>query len=125
MEDEKKLLLRSYDDVLTDAENKRLREALVSSASLQREKEELDRLRHRLSDYRPDFSASFYEKVMARFPEERVSVFLSVFRAVALSGVAAIVLVLLAVYFMDGSLNIDTLLGINGYAPDLGMLSMF
>ncbi len=125
MENIKDLLLRSYDDTLTEAEKRQLQEALSSSGELQREKETLDRLRRTFSAYRPDFSPSFYDRVMARISGEGTTVFLSVFRAIALSGVAAIVLVLLAVYFMDGSLNIDSLLGINGYAPDLGMLSMF
>ena len=125
MENEKTLLLRSYDDRLTAEEKHRLDDALKASAELRREKEELDRLRQEIGDWEAGFAPGFADRVMLRLAEEVPFVFQSVFRAVALSGVAAIMLVLLTVYFMDGSLNIDSLLGINGYAPDLGMLSMF
>ena len=125
MENEKNLLLKSYDGRLTAEEKRRLDEALKTSAELRREKKELDRLRQEMGAWEPGFAPGFADRVMRRLTEETPLVFQSVFRAVALSGVAAIILVLLTVYFMDGSLNIDTLLGIKGYAPDLGMLSMF
>ncbi len=124
MENTKEILLRSYDDTLTNEQQQQLARALDTSPELQQEKEELDRLRHEMASWQPDFHPGFTELVMQRIAGETFA-FRSVFRAVALSGVAAIVLVLLSVYFMDGSLNIDSLLGINGYAPDLGMLSMF
>ncbi|UBM62771.1 hypothetical protein LA303_02030 [Candidatus Sulfidibacterium hydrothermale] len=125
MEEKEKLLIRSYDEELTAEEHQKLAAALSSSEQLRKEKETLDKIRHDFSTWSPDFQPGFTEKVMMRMAGENPFVFRSVFRAVALSGVAAIILVLLSVYFMDGSLNLDSLLGIHGYAPDLGMLSMF
>ncbi len=125
MENEKNLLLRSYDDRLTAEEKHRLDDALKVSVELQQEKAALDRLRQEIGNWEPGFAPGFANRVMRHLTGEESLVFQSVFRAVALSGMAAILLVLLTVYFMDGSLNLDSLLGINGYAPDLGMLSMF
>jgi hypothetical protein len=125
MEEKEKLLIRSYDENLTVEEHQRLAAALSLSGQLRKEKETLDKIRHDFSVWSPDFQPGFTEKIMMRIAGENLFVFRSVFRMIALSGMAAIILVLLSVYFMDGSLNLDSLLGINGYAPDLGMLSMF
>ena len=125
MEDVKKLLLRSYDATLSEEENRELKAALLHSEALRVEKEELDNMRTKLSDFEMDFTQDFTERLMQRIAGEKGFTFLSVFRAVAFSGVAAIILVLITVYFVDGSLNIDSLLGINGYAPDLGLLTIF
>jgi len=125
MEEKKNLLIRSYDGHLTSEESEILTKALSESASLRKEKETFDRIRNDLSAWSPDFQPGFTEKVMMRIAGENPFVFRSVFRMVVLSGVAAILLILLSVYFSDGSLNMDSLLGIHGYAPDLGLLSMF
>jgi hypothetical protein len=125
MEKAKEILLKSYDEVLSENEKRELSQALETSETLRREKEILDRVNQDLSEWEAGFAPGFAERVLLRIAGETPFVFQSVFRAVALSGVAAIVLILLSVYFMDGSLNLDSLLGINGYAPDLGMLSIF
>ncbi len=125
MEDIKQLLLRSYDSPLNEKEKRQLKDGLVQSEALRKEKENMDNVRTKIAAFEADFSAGFTERLMQRIAGERGLAFLSVFRAVALSGVAAIILVLLTVYFMDGTLNLDSLLGINGYAPYLGLLSIF
>jgi len=125
MDELKQLLLRSYDEPLNEEENQRLKSALKNLDALRREKEEVDNIRTKLAGFHADFSPGFTEKLMLRIANETTFAFQSVFRTIALSGVAAIILVLLSVYFVDGSLNLDSLLGINGYAPDLGLLSMF
>lgn len=125
MEDVKQLLLRSYDMPLNEKEKRQLKNGLAQSEALRKEKENLDNVRTKIAAFEADFSAGFTERLILRIAGESGFAFLAVFRAVALSGVAAIILVLLTVYFMDGSLNLDCLLGINGYAPDLGLLSIF
>jgi hypothetical protein len=125
MEDMKQLLLRSYDAPLNELESQRLKTALEASDTLRLEKEKLDNMRTKIAEFNTDFSAGFTEQLMQRINGESGFAFLAVFRAVALSGVAAIILVLITVYFMDGSLNLDSLLGINSYAPDLGLLTIF
>ena len=125
MENVKELLLRSYDEPLNEEESQRLKQELAQSDVLQKDKDDLDNMRTEIAAFEADFSAGFTERLMQRITGENGFAFLAVFRAVALSGVAAIILVLLTVYFMDGNLNLDNLLGINGYAPVLGLLSIF
>ncbi len=125
MEDLKLLLLRSYDVPLSESESQKLKAALESSEALRGEKEYLDSVRTKIADFDTDFSPGFTGKLMQKITGEQGYDFLTIFRTVALSGVAAIILVLFTIYFVDGSLNLDSLLGINSYAPDLGVLSLF
>jgi len=125
MEDIKQLLLRSLDMPLNEEEKRKLQDGLMQSKALRKEKEDLDNMRTKIAAFDTDFSAGFTERLMQRVASERGFTFLAIFRAVALSGVAAIILVLLTIYFVDGSLNLNSLLGINGYTPDLGLLSIF
>ncbi len=125
MEDVKQLLLRSYDMPLNEKEKQQLQDGLAQSEVLRKEKENLDNVRTKIAAFEADFSTGFTERLMQYIAGESGFAFLAVFRAFALSGAAAIILVLLMVYFMDGSLHLDSLLGINDYAPYLGMLSIF
>jgi len=125
MESGRQLLLRSYDMPLNREAEQRLQEELSQSEALKEEKVKLDKLRTKVADFDADFSSGFTERLMHRIAGESGLAFLTVFRTVALSGVAAIILVLLTVYFVDGSLNLDSLLGLNGYTPDLGLLTIF
>ncbi len=121
----KQLLLRSYDMPLNEKEKRQLQDELTQSEALRKEKERLDNMRTKIAAFDADFSIGFTERLVKYIAGESGFAFLAVFRTIALSGVAAIILVLITVYFMDGSLNLDSLLGINGYAPDLGLLSIF
>jgi hypothetical protein len=44
---------------------------------------------------------------------------------VALSGVAAIFILLFSIYYTDGSLSLDALYGLYEYAPDEAAVSFF
>ncbi len=125
MENGKQLLLRSYDMPLNENEKQHLQDELTQSEALKEEKERLDNMRTKIASFETDFSDGFTEKLMQRIADKGEFAFLSVFRTIALSGAAVIVLVLLTVYFVDGSLTLDSLLGLNGYAPGLGLLSIF
>ncbi len=125
MKQENELLLRSFDAPLNKEERRSLEEALAQSEALRREKTEVDNLRTQIANFNPDFSSGFTERIMQRIANETGFAFQTVFRTIAFSGMAAIILVLLSVYYVDGSLNLNSLLGINGYAPDLGLLSFF
>lgn len=125
MKDVKQLLIHSYDAPLNEEEKRQLQDGLAHSEELIKEKENMDNLRTKIAAFEADFSTGFTEKLMQRVAGERSFAFLAVFRTIALSGVAAIILVLLTVYLVDGSLNLDSLLGINSYAPALGLLSIF
>jgi hypothetical protein len=125
----KKLLVRSLEEPLGNKDQQLLDAGLESSAELQKEKLEILKLRKNLSTIEAGFSKNFEQKVMnaIRMEKSLTSNFeiLPIFRAVAFSGIAAILIVLIGVYFADGSLNFDSIMGISRYAPDLGLLAFF
>lgn len=80
----------------------------------------------KLSRFQPDFSPEFEQRLMQKLATvelETLPDMIPVFRIFALSGVAAIGLLMIGLYFSNGSLNLDSLLGISGYTPDMGLLS--
>ena len=125
----KRLLYRSFDKSISRHEQANLDNGLRKYPSLLKEKDAVAALRTTLSEKKAAFSSSFEDSLMDRIRLSRMqnNIFTikPVFRTVALSGVAAIIIVLISVYFIDGSLSLDTLMGINGYSPDMGMLTFF
>ncbi|MBN2615429.1 MAG: hypothetical protein JXR71_07015 [Bacteroidales bacterium] len=125
----KKLLYRSFDTTLNKKEQLELQKGMEQYPELTDEKNSVASLRHRLFKQDSSFSAGFEDQLMDKIRENKAAsnifTIKPTFRAVALSGVAAIVVVLISVYFIDGSLTIDSLMGINSYNPDLGMLTFF
>lgn len=125
----RKLLYRSFEIPLKDKDRQSLDAGLETSKELQKEKKDIQNLRENLSSVRTAFSHGFEQKIINAIQQEKnpVAAFeiLPIFRAVAFSGIAAILIVLIGVYVADGSLNIDSILGISRYAPDLGLLAFF
>ncbi len=113
------LLLKSYDGDLTIEEQQVLNDALQKDASLRQQKTELDDLRNHLAQFNPAFSANFAENVMEHIAPSFVQKdFIQLFKALAFGGVAAILVILLTIYFTDGSLGVDALYGLSGFSPD-------
>lgn len=125
----RKLLYRSFEVPLGDKDRQSLDAGLEASEELQKDRQDIQRLRGNLSSVKTAFSHGFEQKIMNVILQEKnpVATFeiLPIFRAVAFSGIAAILIVLIGVYVADGSLNIDSILGISRYAPDLGLLTFF
>ena len=125
----RKLLYRSFEESLGNKEQQSLEAGLNTFDELKKENEDIFALRENLSAMKTGFSSGFEQKVMESIRKEKnpVSTFeiLPIFRAVAFSGIAAILIVLIGVYFADGSLNFDSIMGIGRYAPDLGLLAFF
>lgn len=123
------LLVRSFEEPLGNKDLQLLNTGLKASEELQNEKQELLKLREDLKAAEADFSNDFEQKVMNALREEKntaeIFEILPVFRTVAFSGIAAILIVLISVYFADGSLTFDSIMGIGRYAPDLGVLAFF
>ncbi len=123
--DEIKLLMyRSFDGPLTGAEQKRLDEALSRSAELRKEREEALLLRKQLEEWAPDGGETVPERVMALFEQDQSieAEYFSLFKKVLLSGIAAVVLLLLSIWISEGSLSYDSLTGIAGYQPETEMI---
>ena len=128
MEDLKKLLLRSFDDELNNVEKQRLEKGLSESSELSAEKAAIESMRKAFGDYSPEFESGFSDRVMQQVEYQKSgfspSVY-SVFKRVALSGVAAIFVLLFSIYYTDGSLSLDALYGLYEYAPDEAAISFF
>ncbi|MFK5854561.1 MAG: hypothetical protein QM503_00430 [Bacteroidota bacterium] len=77
-----------------------------------------------LSNYDSTFSDGFTNRVMDRIEMDKNKEsnnefeFYSVFRWVALSGIAAIVVLLFSVYITQGSFSADAIYGLVYYTPD-------
>jgi len=92
----------------------------------QNKMQEWQALKQKFSTFHPEFSPGFEQKVMQKLAVDRGTLVLDiipVFRVFALSGIAAIGLLMIGLYFSNGSLDLDSLLGISGYTPDMGLLS--
>ena len=125
------LLYKSLDDTLTEPEQKELQAGLKSSELLRNEREDLLAMRKQLSTFEPSFSSGFSYRIMKEinmelFLKKRGKTgFYKTFKQVVLSGVAAIILILLTIYFTDGNLTYDTLAGVSNYSPETELLSFF
>lgn len=125
----RKLLVQSFEEPLGNQDQQLLNAGLEASKELQKDKQEILKLRGNLKAVEADFSQGFEQKVMNALREKKVQAgtfeILPIFRTVAFSGIAAILIVLFGVYFADGSLTFDSIMGIGRYAPDLGLLAFF
>lgn len=128
MEDLKKLLLRSYDDNLSPTEKEALEKELLESQDLKNEQIAIESMRKTLGNFTPEFEAGFSDRVMQQVEniDFKTSIpIYSVFKRVALSGAAAIIALLISIYYTDGSLSLDALYGLYEYAPDEAAVSFF
>ncbi len=125
MEKNRELLIRSFDEPLLPEEEKQLKEALKQSEALRKEKNELEAVRTVMSDYSPSFGDGFSKTVLDRIEAMADdSNLYQLFKRFALGGVAAILVLLISVYFTDGNLSTDSLLGLSGLSADNILLAL-
>ncbi len=124
MQDIKTLLYESFDRRLSADEQKLLDDALKNSEELRNEKAEVEKLRNMLGSFTPEFTADFTDRVINKI-ESETSGFINIFRYLVMTGIAAIILLLVTIYFTDGSISYETLSGLSDYSPETELLSMF
>ncbi len=121
------LLMRSLDGDLDGKDRKMLEKALSESAELRNEKDKLIRLRELIGSGDYQFKHGFTDRVMDRLAKPKNGRLIEfnfardlnkVFMRVAISGVAAIILLLLSIYLTTGSVSIDSLSGAESYSED-------
>jgi hypothetical protein len=117
------LLIRSLDEPISEEEQTKLNKALNKDEELQRRKNDLEEMRKRLGSYAPVFKAGFASRVMQRLEKERIVLDLNqniyfLFKRVALTGAAAIILLLLGIYITMGTLNLDVILGVESLSEE-------
>lgn len=121
------LLIRSMNDQLTVEEDKQLQQALKGSSELREEKIKLNKVGKLISSRNHSFSDGFRNRVMQAIGDEKkgkvISIdftrsFTSMFNRIAVAGVAAIVLLVISLYISHGSLNINTITGVEPVSQD-------
>lgn len=121
------LLIRSINEKLTAEEDKKLQDALKKSAELRDEKAKLIKVKELISSRSHKFSDGFHSRVMQAVSEEKKGRVLSVnfgrnltsmFNRVAVAGVAVIILLVISLYLSQGSLDVNTITGVEPVSQD-------
>ncbi len=119
------LLMRSLDGDLDDKDQTILEKALSESEALRKEKDKLIRLRELVGSGDYQFKHGFTDRVMNRLAKPKNGRLIEfnfardlnrVFMRVAITGIAAIILLLLSIYLTTGSVSIDSLSGAESYS---------
>ncbi len=121
------LLFRSMDDEnLTPEEQNRLNRALASDRALAHEKQEMERMRKTFSEYAPSFKPGFSERITNKIYHiaNNDDNLWFLFKRFALTGVAAIVFLLITVYLSEGSFSLNSLLGLSDLTTDNLLLAL-
>lgn len=119
------LLLYALDNELTSAEQAHLDEALAASEQLQQEREELLRMRTQLANMRPlvERDEQFADRVMEKVYHNKTrsgfwSDLISLSPKVAAACVLFVVSSLLAIYFWEGNLSSEAIIGVQHLTPE-------
>ncbi len=121
------LLLRSLDEELSPTELETLQIALQESEVFRREQQHLLNARALMAGQEFDFNPGFEERVMAsvnRLETEKGKTYsfdsslLLAFKRVAVSGIAAILILLAMTYYQHQSLSINAITGLNKLDPE-------
>jgi len=87
-----------------------------------------DKLSSFLSDYNPTFTDGFANRVMDKIKNNNITnentEFYNIFKWVAISGVAAIILLLFSIYITEGAFTADALYGLANYTPDEPLITL-
>lgn len=114
------LLIRSFDEELSDVERKTLESALQNSAELRQYKKELMTMRNLLSAEKNSFSVHFTNNVMAEVSrDDFYSNFSGLFNWFALPGAAAVAVLLGMNYYFSGNLSFDGILGLQSLSDEI------
>jgi anti-sigma factor RsiW len=115
------LLIKSLDGELEPEERAQLDRALAASEALRGERNRLLAIRAAFGKLQPETDASFADRVMTRIQlreESMTAIIARLYPRVAAASIAVILIVLLVVYFTEGSLTPDTFIGIENLTVD-------
>jgi len=123
----RELLYASFDRDLSP-EEKKLLEEYLKDPDLKAEEEQLREMRGLLRETSWHFDEGFTSRVMQRLREEKEQTkvvementgqFFSLFRKIAVASIAVIAVLLISIYMTSGSLNKETVLGVDNYSED-------
>jgi len=121
------LLMKSFDEELSPDERKHLEEVLSESDELRSEKKKLLKLREVFSSQEYRFKPFFESRVMNRIHKLRNGKIIEfdfaknlffVFKRVAISGITAILILLISIYISEGSFSLDAFTGVESFSDD-------
>ncbi len=117
-----KLLLRSFDEELSQNELQLLESALERNPDLRAYRQSIIQLRQKLSGYEATFSIGFEGRLMNRLKLGSLvlaPIYLTkVFKRTGMLAAAAILVLLILVYWHEQSLDVDSMLGLSGLQPE-------
>lgn len=117
MDEIRELMFKSLSEDLTQAEKEKLEDAINNSEDLKNEVADYEKIENSLSESDFTFKEGFSDRVMKKLNNSQIDLWGS-FKNVALSSVAAIAILLISIYFIDGSINIDSIFGLQGYSVE-------
>ena len=119
------LLIRSLDEELTSGEQQQLDLGLLESEELRGYKTELLQMRELLGNGKSSFTKGFDTRVMDSIRKQDFeSGLYNVQKWIALPAAAAIAVLLALNYYSDGSLTMDSLLGIKSVSNNIVTLTV-
>jgi len=119
------LLMRSFDDTLSSKEKEELELALKNSSALRNEKEAQlkvnDLLKANAVEGKPFFAGRLMNKITElQNPEaDWTQLLVQMFPKFAVPSLFVILFLLVNIYMSEGSLSVDTLMGISDLSEDL------
>ena len=117
MDDIRDLMLRSLDEELDHQQQETLKRELSNSKELSQEYDKYLEIRKILSETNYGFNNDFSQNVINSLMGKRLDLYNS-FKMFAVSSAAAIAILFLSVYLMDGSINIDAIIGLDAYSVE-------
>ncbi len=126
MKDIKELLIHSLDHPLGEADQKRLDHALAQSVELRKEKEELLKMRSLLASLSVESDPNWHDELMSKLPARKTEAKIiqhpftmaSIFPKLAAACAIILLLSVVNIYREDGTINRDTLVGVEEYTAD-------
>lgn len=115
----RQLLLRSLEESLSAEEQAELLAALAGSENLRREQQQLGKMRSLLANLQPPTAPDFPDRLMIQLRErQQESRIITWVTRVAAACLLIVALALLNLYWTEGSLDTDTILGLESLSPN-------
>lgn len=118
-EEGRRFLLRSLEENLNTAEQAELLSALAGSENLRREQQQLEKMRSLLGSLQPQLAPDFPERLMGKLRERQQETrIITWVTRVAAACLLIVALALISLYWSEGSLDTDTILGLESLSPN-------
>ena len=112
------LLIYSLDNELTDTQQKMLDEALQNSEALRQEQARLLHMRKELAAFSAAPDATFSSNVLQVLEQPQSFNIVQLFPKVAAASVLLFIGSLLAIYFSEGNLSMEAIVGVQDLTPE-------